>query len=67
MKEISIKVNIEKFPFPVSVDVKSDFGPGQISLKSITPETLSELCHQFRADVFKEAGKTDPDTVFLKR
>jgi len=30
------------------------------SLSEISEETLSELCNQFRKDVFEKAGKVDP-------
>ncbi len=33
---------------------------GSIPLGDLDPDTLSDLCDQFRFDVFKRAGKADP-------
>lgn len=32
----------------------------KFSLADLSAETLSDLCDQFRADVFEKAGKPDP-------
>lgn len=34
--------------------------PPKFALSEIDEETLHLLCEQFRKDVFKKAGKTDP-------
>lgn len=32
-----------------------------LALETLDAETLEALCIQFRADIFKKAGKTDPE------
>lgn len=34
-------------------------------LSDLDPETLDDLCDQFRRDVFKKAGKTPPPRVMM--
>jgi len=41
-------------------DGKLYVNPPTFHIESIHPETLSRMCDEFRADVFKKAGKADP-------
>lgn len=59
------KVEIEVRPFttPNFVILKADQGDAtsaSVALSALDESTLSSMCDQFRADVFKSAGKTDP-------
>lgn len=63
----NVEVPIQPFSIPHYVRrEKKGAGPGDpdaeaaFELSAIDPQTLSSLCDQFRADVFKQAGKTDP-------
>jgi hypothetical protein len=66
-----VKANVEVAVQPFSIPHfvrrdKKNAGPGDpdaeaaFELSAIDAQTLSALCDQFRADVFKKAGKTDP-------
>jgi hypothetical protein len=57
-------MNIDLVPFatPNFVILKIKGGPS-LSLAEIDAEDLSELCYQFREDIFKKAGKADPEIL----
>lgn len=63
----NIEVPIQPFSIPhfVRRDKKAA-GPGDpeaeaaFELSAVDAQTLSALCDQFRAEVFKKAGKADP-------
>jgi hypothetical protein len=62
-----VEVTIQPFSIPHFVRrEKKTAGPGDpdseaaFSISTVDEQTLSALCDQFRADVFKLAGKTDP-------
>lgn len=59
------KVELEVRPFgtPNFAILKADQGDAtsaSVKLSALEESTLSALCDQFRAEVFKIAGKTDP-------
>lgn len=63
-------VEIKLLPFTVPNCVISDkkIDPNNSSsfsvyfkLEELTEKTLSDLCNEFRRDVFKRAGKVDPN------
>lgn len=64
--EITLKVDVKLQPFSVPnyvtmlgyVDGAGNNLPK--SLRSLEPKILSQLCDQFREEVFKKAGKNDP-------
>ena len=64
----TLEVELQPFQTPNFVrakaaDVKREEGMQETSsypLSDLDPYTLSKLCDQFRADVFKKAGKTQP-------
>lgn len=66
--EISIKLNIVPFVAPRGVKVQQKPGEKQtgftndqlIELSELSPEVLSQLCDEFRKQVFDTAGKLDP-------
>jgi hypothetical protein len=37
------------------------------ALAELEPETLAKMCDDFRAEVFKKAGKADPATITLDK
>ncbi len=37
--------------------------PPRFHLSDLEPQTLSELCDEFRAGVFEKAGKKDPRAI----
>ena len=62
----NVEVAIQPFSIPhfVRRDKKAAAGDpdaeAAFELSAVDAMTLSALCDQFRADVFKKAGKTDP-------
>lgn len=73
-----IKTSIELQPFstPNFVSIKP-FHVGQkqdgfaespkYPLSDLDPETLSDLCDQFRKDIFSKAQKIDPKTIKARK
>ena len=67
--EISQKIKLQPFRVPNFVLVKQEPGKREDGFKEGPKYALSELdefalsmlCDKFREDVFKKAGKTDPD------
>lgn len=65
---ISAKVDVAIEPFSTPNFVRrakktaasGDDSDPAFPLRDVDASTLSELCDQFRADVFKQAGKLDP-------
>jgi hypothetical protein len=67
---MSVKIDLELQPFntPNFVIVKMPARPRhdgwqespKYSLAELDAQTLSALCDQFRAEIFKKAGKDDP-------
>lgn len=62
-----VAIDIQPFTIPNFVRRdKKTAGPGDpdaeaaFELAAVDAQTLSTLCDQFRADIFKKAGKTDP-------
>jgi hypothetical protein len=63
-----IKQKLRPFMTPNFVSVEMPPRPRQeglveapkFALAELDAETLSELCDEFRADVFRKANKTDP-------
>lgn len=66
---MEIKVKLRPFTVPNFVLAETstrpraeEFGePPSFPLADVDAEALEALCVQFRADIFKKAGKTDPD------
>lgn len=62
----TIDVTLEPFSIPFFVRrnpksaVPGDDNSAAFPLSDVDANALSALCDQFRADVFKKAGKTDP-------
>ena len=65
----TIKVKLENFRVPNYVIHAREPDPDRNNVATNTPksrlneleaETLSELCDNFRAEVFRKAGKMDP-------
>jgi hypothetical protein len=67
----SMKINLVPFATPNFVSVQMPPRPKQdgfiasptFALAELDHETLSTLCDEFRAEVFRKAGKTDPKPV----
>jgi hypothetical protein len=64
-----IKASVELLVRPFSVPDKlllsvqqGEAAVGAVPLSAADPATLEKLCNQFRAEIFKFAGKRDPDT-----
>lgn len=60
-----MKMEIKLKPFQSPNDVVEDvtglkFEPRIYSLDMLEARTLSDLCDQFRKDIFQKAGKSDP-------
>lgn len=60
-----MKVEIKLQPFLVPNNAIEDIGELKFqtrtySLDLLDPHSLSDLCDQFRKDVFRKAGKSDP-------
>ena len=68
-----MKIEIQLQPFSTPSFVRQVIpsgirGEGQIFALSAVPATsLSELCDQFRKDVFEKAGKKDPKLAMPRR
>jgi len=59
----TIEIDLEAFSVPNFVRTKSlsnDEEGTAISIKDLDPLTLDRLCNEFRAQVFKKAGKQEP-------
>jgi hypothetical protein len=67
MAEAKLKLRPFSVPNYVLADgaaVKREDGwrePPKFALDELDAETLSELCREFRAAVFKKSGKADPE------
>lgn len=69
-------MKIDLLPFTVPNYVIAKTAPGNRAdgwvdapkwhIRDVDTETLSELCDQFRADVFAKAGKSDPARAALE-
>lgn len=65
---IETKVRLRRMTVPNYVLAESRIAPRnegftespKFALRELPAETLSALCDQFRADVFRRAGKVDP-------
>lgn len=61
-----IGISVEPFMIPNFVrrakksSAQGDDSDPAFPLRDVDADALSALCDQFRADVFKQAGKTDP-------
>lgn len=65
-----MKVELKLKPFQVPNYVFSEHPPilrqegfqesPKFALNELSEESLSELCDQFRTDIFRKAGKADP-------
>lgn len=58
-----VMVEIRPFNIPDCLYLKADQGDttvASVKLSEVEESTLSALCDEFRAKVFKAAGKTDP-------
>lgn len=65
---MNIQLKLRPFQTPNYVSVEGESKPRQeglqelpkFALNELSEESLSELCDQFRFDIFKKAGKVDP-------
>ena len=58
-----VMIEIKPFSIPSFLVLKADQGEttvASVKLSEVEESTLSALCDEFRAGVFKAAGKTDP-------
>lgn len=66
-------INLQLRPFIVPNFVSVDMPPrqrqdgvsfaGTFPLSTVGEDELSRMCDEFRAEIFKKAGKTDPKNV----
>ncbi len=69
---MKIQINVEIDPFSVPSYVVAKGAPGKredgfktapaIPLADLSPETLDQLCNDFRREVFNKAMRQDPQT-----
>lgn len=60
----TIKRELKPFMAPNHVVESRTLGNGpSYPIADVDEQTLSDLCDQFRRDVFKKAGKTDPASL----
>ena len=72
--EVSIQIHIQSFPVPeyVKLDRGADITQpivldgDRVSLTQLDEKVLSDLCNEFRANVFARAGKVDPASVLTR-
>jgi hypothetical protein len=57
--KLTLSLEFEPFMTPNFVRVANQEGKA-FPLKDLPPEALSALCDEFRREVFRKAGKTDP-------
>lgn len=68
-----IKVKLRPWLVPSFVSIKQPARPRQeglqespsLPLSEIPAETLADMCDDFRAEVFRKAGKRDPHTCVI--
>jgi hypothetical protein len=59
MMRAAISVNVRPFPSIAEVDIGEGDAKVMVPLSTLNAETLDALCREFRAGVFKCAGKVD--------
>ena len=65
---VDYRMQVHSFSIPTHVYLKTPpqsrqhgwLDPIRVQLRELEPETLSQLCSEFRADVFRQAGLADP-------
>lgn len=70
-----MKIELLPFQVPNFVIQKMPARPKQdgvvespkFALADVDPVTLGNLCDEFRAEVFRKAGKADPDVVTFEQ
>lgn len=58
-----VELDVRPFSIPNYVILKAEQGDAtsaSVKLSAMDEATLSSMCDQFRAEIFKAAGKTDP-------
>lgn len=66
---IKIKLKPFKIPSEVCEDIDASKFKGEpriYALSDLDPVCLSELCDQFRRDIFKKAGLPDPSKTAIR-
>lgn len=75
MPKISVELEVHQFVVPnhavivrppVTRQEGLSFHNNTIELSALTPEVLSQMCDEFRAAIFKKAGKADPTKTAAK-
>lgn len=76
-KAEKITIGLEARPWEIPDGVHINMPPGKrqdgfivakpISLKDVDAEILAQLCNRFRKDVFKAAGKEDPEIAKIRQ
>jgi hypothetical protein len=63
MTEITVKVRLKPFNVPSGAVPENDFdvyAPSVISISDLDAKTLSGMADEWRAELFRKAGKKDP-------